>query len=196
MDWEYIRTLLEANPDVVWAVVGVVLLVIEAFGISGIGLINLGLAAITLSLFIATDTLDRRALSYKSMGFLYLGLTFLWFISRWLPVQFSGDQKEKTNQNRDSMIDVVGSTGAVVSRTLRRDRDGAIKWEGQTMYARIAPEMTVGSIPKGQQVWVTGIDGNTLLVRPLGYKKHVEKRKAIEKKRQQKIKQLKKRFDT
>ncbi|MCE3233004.1 MAG: hypothetical protein K0R98_1261 [Rickettsiaceae bacterium] len=144
-------TLSIANVSTFWLICGAACIAIEAF-ITGVGFLFVGLASISTGGLIASGLIDPANLVAQIS--IFLGLTFLWAVILWTPLQ--------KFLKRSGFQNIIGGTAIVESNTLASNTTGNVKWSGTTMLARL--DKNSQPVSKGDEVVITAMEGNVLTV--------------------------------
>jgi len=142
----------------IWLIAGVALIVFDTLHLGGVGLMFLGLGAVTAGAalqleFIATD-------AYVTQCLIFFASTALWALLLWKPVQ-------KFRTKRPGGYDsIIGQTGYVGSNGLSKKSGGEVTWSGTIMKAQLAKTASVDTLEAGSQVTILDVTGATLIVTP------------------------------
>ncbi len=141
-----------------WLIAGMVCLALEAFGISGIGFLFAGLAAIVVAVFIELNIVETGA--YIAQFAWFFGLTMVWASLLWNPMRrFKiGKNTEPAYQN------IVGDTAVVIEAALEKGKRGQVRWSGTVMQAEIAEDEKTTRIEVGSHVHIHAVKGSTLII--------------------------------
>lgn len=146
-----------SDPRNMWLAVGVVLLLAEAIGASGVGLLFTGLGALAVGGALYGGMLASDA--YVAQFALFFAVSAVWAALLWKPMQkFRGQHK------RSSYNNIVGDTAIVAAGGLSRTAGGNVAWSGTIMKAELAGHDE--ALDEGAQVVITDVRGATLTVRP------------------------------
>ncbi|MFT6071716.1 MAG: hypothetical protein ACJARD_001138 [Alphaproteobacteria bacterium] len=137
---------------VIWSILGMVLMMLEIFGIQGIGVLFTGFSAITVSLLIYINPDLNSNIGLQLLYFFIF--TAIWSAILWVPLKKFinyGDSGDYSN--------IIG-TYANVSKDMEKGKVGEIIWSGTKVRAMIADENTKDQISAETSVKITSvIDG-------------------------------------
>lgn len=144
------------TPALIWLLVGLAFLALEAFGISGVGFLFAGLGAI------ATGILTQLAVfgteTWLGQGAWFFFLTVAWAALLW--------KKMKTFQlgrgGNQHYHNMVGDRVTVGAEGLAPGSTGAVTWSGTVMRAELAPGEAAA--PAGASLIIREVRGNVLVV--------------------------------
>ena len=147
------------STTAIWLIAGVLMLVAEALGISGVGLLFAGLGALTLGALLEwgyvapDDTL---------MQFIYfLGFTATWTLALWRPMR-----RFYSNRSGSGYKNMVGDIAYVGEAGLAKNHAGEVTWSGTIMKAMLADELDIEKLDAGAAVEIMRVHGATLIVKP------------------------------
>jgi membrane protein implicated in regulation of membrane protease activity len=150
---------MELSIVYVWLIVGVVLMLLEAFGLPGMGMFFAGLGALTVGLLVSFDTIIPED---SLMQFIFFfATTIVWAVLLWKPLQ-----QFKVGKKAQSYANIVGDTAYVGSSGISKKDGGEVTWSGTIMKARLDAASLPECLEAGAQVIITEITGNVLTVRP------------------------------
>lgn len=147
----------ELSTMTLWLIAGTSLLLLEALGIPGAGLLFAGLGAlvtgvaISLGMVAEGDTLTQFIV--------FFAVTGIWTALLWKPLQ-----RFRTNNKEKKFNNIVGDT-AVVGQAGLGTEGGQVKWSGTTMNAQLAEGVST-NLAAGAKVIITDVQGTTLIVMP------------------------------
>jgi membrane protein implicated in regulation of membrane protease activity len=144
----------------IWLTAAVLLMLIEALGAPGTGLMFAGLGALTTGMFLYTGMMpvDDFAAQYVT----FFLASALWAAMLWKPLQEFRRGKKGAQTGYSNIIGdlaYVGSTG--ITRT-----DGEVTWSGTIMKARLAQDAGTDYLEAGTTVIIVSVAGATLTVKP------------------------------
>jgi len=144
------------KPEVIWFVVGVVLLIME-FAVPGLIIFFFGIGAwiVALICFLADISLNAQLLIFISSSVLCLLC-----LRKWLKSIFIGHVKAKQNMKED-LADFVGQKAVVINKITPK-LGGKVEFHGTNWDADADEE-----IADGVAVEITGKENLTLKVKPL-----------------------------
>jgi membrane protein implicated in regulation of membrane protease activity len=146
------------TPTFMWLIAGVLLVIAETVGVSGIGLIFIGLGALVTG---AAMQLGYIAEENTVLQFIVcFAATALWAVALWKVVGRSRLSKDAGYSNMIGDIAIVGGNG------LSKGNRGEVTWSGTIMHAELARDAATSSLPAGAQVIITAVKGATLTVIP------------------------------
>lgn len=138
-----------------WAIIGVICLIIEFTKLPGIGFLFLGLGALSSSILISNYP---NFFYNQYIVFAYFGLlSFLWFTILWWPLKKYVYNKSKGQD----YFDMIGSEVEVYSR-MAPGEVGQVKWSGTIMNARLS-EAETEVAEKNAKLYIQQIHGNILI---------------------------------
>lgn len=142
-----------------WLLAGAVLIIAEALGASGFGLIFAGLGAITVGILLTMQSVTEDATVMQFVVFVVS--TSVWAALLWKPLQ-----KIIYGRGKPGYNNVVGETAYVGSAGLNKHSGGEVTWSGTIVKAKLAPDVSVDKLDAGTQVTIVEVVGATLIVRP------------------------------
>ncbi len=145
------------HNDYAWLIAGVILMVLEAVGIPGVGLMFAGLGAIVAGIGVHFGWIANGA--YVTQAIIFLAATSVWSYLLWRPIM-----KMRVGK-RGNYSNIVGDTAFVGSTGIDRKLGGEVTWSGTIMRAQIAPGAGE-RIEAGAQVEIIDVTGATLVVKP------------------------------
>jgi membrane protein implicated in regulation of membrane protease activity len=150
---------MELSVTYLWLIAGIVLLLAEAFGASGLGLLFAGLGALVVSALLNAGVLDEEA---RLLQFIVcFAATAAWAFLLWKPLQ-----KFRGNKHSGSYSNMIGETAYVGSQGLTKGHVGEATWSGTIMKAELAAESSVDRLEGGAPVVIHNVVGNKLIVKP------------------------------
>jgi membrane protein implicated in regulation of membrane protease activity len=142
-----------------WLGAGVLLLLIEAIGLPGTGLMFAGLGALTTgSLLYASFLTEDQQLWQWTLFFI---ASALWAAILWKPLQ----QLRVGKKGRKGFSNMIGDTAYVGSNGVTRS-GGEVTWSGTIMNARLCESASVDRLDAGSSVTIVAVTGATLTVKP------------------------------
>ena len=146
---------MEITPVEIWLVVGIICILAELAAIPGIGLLFIGLGALSTSILIYYIP------SLASYQVASLGLTSLaWFLILWFPLK--AFIYGKKNIDRTGYFDMIGMQVEVVENDLNSSNIGKVLWSGTIMNAKLDIAET-GSVKMGEWLYIIEVKGNVLI---------------------------------
>lgn len=146
------------HNDYAWLIAGVCLMVLEAVGVSGVGLMFAGLGAVVAGMAVHFGLIGSGELVSECIVF--LAATSLWSYLLWHPI------KKFHTGKRGHYRNIVGDTAYAGSNGIDRKTGGEVTWSGTIMKARLAPGFDAERVEAGSQVEITDVSGATLIVKP------------------------------
>lgn len=149
MDW--------STPQNLWFIAGALLVSFEMIVAPGVGFLFAGLSALTIGALIFANLLPASALVVQwSAAFLFTGL---WAALLWKPMQ-------RFLHRKTSYHNMFGSPAILVGQ-LEKNQTGTARWSGTVMKARLHPDTPKRLYPDGTELFITGIEGTTLILAPV-----------------------------
>lgn len=145
------------TPSHLWLLTGVLLIVFEAFGLSGIGLSFAGLGALTAGGLIEAGAIAEGA-TVTQFAVCVISAA-IWALLLWNALK-----KFKKHGSRYSNI--IGDTAYVGSSGLQKGIVGEVTWSGTIMRAELAKHSPVAVLEAGAQVTIVELIGAKLVVKP------------------------------
>jgi membrane protein implicated in regulation of membrane protease activity len=142
-----------------WLIAGVLLLLAEALGASGVGLFFAGLGALSVGFLLKLGLVAPEATLLQLVSF--LAATALWTLVLWKPLR-----RFYSSNNKIGYSNMIGETAYVGSAGLKKGHDGEATWSGTIMKARLADNASVTQLEGGSAVEIVEVKGATLIVRP------------------------------
>lgn len=139
-----------------WLIAGVVLVLVEAFGLPGAGILFTGLGAITTGIVLYLELIGEDAV--VTQWIICFAATAVWAALLWKPLK-------KLRGTSATYSNILGQTGFVGSSGITRKNGGEVTWSGTIMKAQLAPEAPE-KLEAGSQVIIVGVTGATLIVKP------------------------------
>ncbi len=147
------------NAGDVWLAAAVIFLMLEAFGIPGVGLVFAGLGSLVVgfTIFSGMIAADNHAAQWT----LFFITSLLWALLLWKPMQ-----KFRVGKRHSEYSNIIGGTAYVGGNGLTRKHGGEVTWSGTIMRAELARHAGVDAVEPGAQVVITEVSGATLVVVP------------------------------
>jgi membrane protein implicated in regulation of membrane protease activity len=139
-----------------WLLAGVVLLAIEAFGLPGVGLMFAGFGAFSVGVWLNVSP----DMSLLNQFVVFFGTTTIWAGLLWKPL------KKFRIGKTGGFSNIIGDTAFVSGSGLQKNVVGEASWSGTIMKAELSADAAVDALATGEQVTITAISGNTLIVKP------------------------------
>ncbi|MFW0777737.1 MAG: NfeD family protein [Rickettsiales bacterium] len=147
------------SPTEIWLIAGVLMLVAEALGVSGVGLLFAGLGALSLGALLEWEYV---ALDDTLMQFIYfLAFTAAWTLVLWKPMR-----RFYSNRSGTGYKNMVGDIAYVGEAGLTKNQPGEVTWSGTIMKAMLADELETQKLDAGVAVEIVRVHGTTLIVKP------------------------------
>ncbi len=143
----------------IWLITGVLLLLAEALGVSGVGLLFAGLGAFTVGFLLKLGAVgaDNTLLQFVC----FLAATALWTVALWKPMR-----KFYSSKNKAGYSNMIGETAYVGSSGLKKGVVGEATWSGTIMRAELVADSIKDTVEGGAAVEIVEVRGVTLFVRP------------------------------
>ncbi len=142
-----------------WLIAGMVLLALEAFGIPGVGMVFAGLAAIVTGTLVGAGLVEES--DHLAQFSWWFAVTAISAILLWKPMK-----RWRMKPGEQEYSNMVGSTAVVFGGDLVKGKIGKAKWSGAIMQAELAANAGVETLKEGETAEVTGVEGNTLKLKP------------------------------
>ncbi|MDX2113842.1 MAG: NfeD family protein [Alphaproteobacteria bacterium] len=143
----------------IWLITGVLLLLAEAFGVTGVGLLFAGLGAFTVGFLLKLGAVgtDETLLQFVC----FLAATALWTVALWKPMR-----KFYSSKNKAGYSNMIGETAYAGSSGLKKGEVGEATWSGTIMKAQLADDAGKDHVEGGAPVEIVDVKGVTLIVKP------------------------------
>lgn len=142
-----------------WLSAGVIMLIAEALGASGVGLFFAGLGCLTVGALLTSGliAIDATLMQYT----IFFLSTAIWAALMWKPLSrfYSGKRV-------GGYSNMIGETAYAGSQGLRKGHVTEATWSGTIMKATLADDAPVDTLEAGSQVTITAVKGITLIVKP------------------------------
>ena len=148
-----------AHNDYAWLAAGVCLMLLEAVGITGVGLIFSGLGAVIVGTAIQLGWVQNGA--YVLQCIIFFIATSAWSFLLWKPLQ-----KFRSGKRAAGYRNIVGDTAYAGSNGITRKNGGEATWSGTIMKAELAANTLTDKVEGGSQVEIVDVKGATLVVKP------------------------------
>ena len=152
---------MDISPTLVpylWLIAGALFLLMEAMGVSGIGFLFAGLAALVVGVLVEYGVTEPYGIGQFAW---FCALGIFWAIVLWKPIQTVAKRK-----NSPGYSNMVGDRATVLAPGLEKGKVGRVQWSGTHMDARIDDLAPVTRIDAGTAVIIKAVSGNTLTVSP------------------------------
>ncbi len=141
-----------------WLLAGATLLALEAAGISGIGLMFAGLAALLIGVLIEGHVVAEANLTLQLA--LWFALTVVSAIALFGPLK----RWRTSPEAEDTFENIIGTTATVAAGGLMIGKPGKVHWSGTLMNAQVTDVCAQGAFLEGTIVKVCAVKGNQLIV--------------------------------
>ncbi len=141
---------------ITWLLAGIVFLAVEAFGLPGVGLMFAGFGAFSVGVWLNV----APSTTVLTQFVIFFGTTTIWAGLLWKPL------KKFRIGKTGGFSNIIGDTAFVSGSGLQKNIVGEASWSGTIMKAELAADAKVDSLATGEQVTITAISGNTLIVKP------------------------------
>lgn len=142
-----------------WLIAGVVFLMAEALGASGIGLLFAGFGALVVGTALQLGFIAGEATITQFILFFAATAAFAFLL--WKPLQ-----RFRLNHARGGYSNIIGETAYVGSGGLSRGKVGEVTWSGTIMQAELAHGVHTDRLDAGTAVTIVEITGAKLIVKP------------------------------
>lgn len=150
------------TASIIWLLIGMMCLALEAFGVSGVGFFFAGLAALGVGLVVETGLAGSDA--YLAQFAWFFGFTALFAALLWKPLRRWHSRRGMAGVSADGGL--IGARALVAGSGLEPGREGQVSWSGTLMTAELAAGITQ-AVPAGETVLIVEVNGAKLIVRPL-----------------------------
>lgn len=140
-----------------WFLASILFFFIEAFGVSGVGLLFAAIAAFCVGMVLQLGFLDETNLI--SQGATFFALTGFWALVLWKPLKHSHFGKSRRRHH-----DMVGRMAIVGEAGLHKGKTGTVSWSGTTMRARLADDAAMDMAAAGDELMIVNVDGSMLIL--------------------------------
>lgn len=149
---------MELTPTTLWLAAGVMFMIAEALGISGVGLLFAGLGAVVTGAAVHYGLVGEHATLLQFL--IFFVATALWALFLWKPLQKFRLPRHGHYSN------IVGETAYVGSNGLTKQAGGEVTWSGTIMKAQLVQNASVDRLEAATQVIIVEVKGATLIVKP------------------------------
>ncbi len=149
----------ELNVAYSWLLAGVFLLLVEAFGLPGTGVVFAGLGAITAGSAVYSGGLAPEDSTAQFIVFFISSA--LWAALLWKPMQ----KIRLGKKGSAPYSNIVGDTAYAGSAGITR-HSGEATWSGTIMQARLEQGSAVDRLEAGSPATIVAVSGATLTVKP------------------------------
>lgn len=141
----------------IWFLASILFFFVEAFGVSGIGLLFAAIAAFCVGIVLQMGFLDSA--NPISQGATFFSLTAFWAAVLWKPMKNIHFGKPRRRHH-----DMVGRIAVVGEEGLYKGKTGNVTWSGTTMRARMADDAAMDEAVAGEELMIVKVDGSTLVL--------------------------------
>ena len=152
---------MEIEVSFIWLVMGLVMVALEVFAISGVGLLFAGLGALMVGLLLEVGYIAPDNISVQLVAF--FGFTAAWTGMLWKPLQ---KMLKGKHADKQGYSDMVGHTATVAGKPLVKGGIGQASWSGTIMTCKLDDSSDVVEVPIGAPVEITAVVGSMLVVKP------------------------------
>lgn len=145
-----------------WFIASAILFLMEAMGVSGIGLFFAAFGALSTGMLVQAGILPEQ--DYLAQTATFFGLTAFWAAVLWKPLK-----KLRLSKSAQPHHDMVGRIAVVADEGLAKGRTGHAHWSGTTMRARLAEDAAEDIVAGGQEMKIVAVDGSTLILAQKDY---------------------------
>lgn len=150
-----------------WYLLSLLLFILEAAAISGVGLFFAALGALTLGLFVQVGLFPHTDWLVQTTAFFFL--TGLWTIALWKPLQ---KMRLRRAAKGEKHHDVIGRNAEVGPSGIQKGKKGNAYWSGALISARLADDATIENAKAGEELKIVALDGATLILAEPAYAIH------------------------
>lgn len=140
-----------------WTIVGLVLVIAEMFVVPGVGLLFVGLGALSVALI--SVILPEI---YEVQYIIFIITSLVWLIILWGPIKRYLYKKG----NDYSVPALVGSKVKVVHNAIASGEIGQVQWSGTIMNAKLASDINI-EVKTDSILKVVEVQGNVLICIPI-----------------------------
>ena len=146
--------------SLVWLIIGIAAMLIEILAIiPGIGILFMGLAALSVSILVSTEM--GAGLSLVGQSAWFFGLTVVFAVVLWKPLK----RWRISSAKSETYNNMVGDKAVVVENPLQQGVMGKVRWSGTVMNAKLHENITTAALDA--TVEIVAVEGNI----PLSNKK-------------------------
>jgi len=144
------------KPEIIWFVIGIVLLILE-FAVPGVIILFFGIGALVVGVM---NIIFDPSLDVQLIIFILTSLLLLITMRRYLKTVFTGKVNSAPDED-DGNEDIIGNT-VIVIKEITPEMPGKVEFRG-TSWNAVAEE----KIEKGKRARITGKESITLQVKKL-----------------------------
>lgn len=146
------------SPSLVWLIIGIVAMLIEILAIiPGIGLLFIGLAALSVSILVTTEMGATIGLIGQCVWF--FGLTVAYAVVLWKPLK----RWRLSSAKSETYNNMVGDKAVVLENPLQQGVMGKVRWSGTVMNAKLHQDGVTAAVDA--TVEIVAVEGNILIVK-------------------------------
>jgi membrane protein implicated in regulation of membrane protease activity len=145
------------NPSHIWLAVGAAIIIFEFFITPGVGLVFIGLGALTTGALLEFGIISSVLAQLLSLA----AGSVLWAVCLWKPLK----RLVKTKSTNNNQSHIIG-TEAVVAKGGVNKISGTAKWSGTQMAAKLSPDAGIETLAEGALAEVVALEGSTLILTP------------------------------
>ena len=135
-----------------WLLIGLVLIVAEMFMLPGLGMLFVGLGALSVGLL---EIMYPKL--HEMQYIIFIVSTLLWFMLLWKPMN-----RHIYKKHVSVVPNIIGSKVKVVHQALEVGSIGQVEWSGTVMNAKLSQNVT-SSAKIGTMLEVVEVQGNVLV---------------------------------
>lgn len=144
------------HASLIWLAIGTSVIIFEFFVTPGVGIVFVGLGAITTGALLEIGAISSTTEQLFSLA----GTSVLWALLLWRPLK----RLVKTENRNHNKSHIIGSE-AIVSTGGVTKNGGKAKWSGTEMAARLAENAGIDELKAGEKVEVVDLEGSTLILK-------------------------------
>jgi membrane protein implicated in regulation of membrane protease activity len=141
----------------IWLAIGAALIITEFFITPGVGVVFIGLGALTTGALLQLQLIGSTETQLISLSV----ASVFWALLLWKPLK----RLVKTQNRNHNQSHIIG-TEAIVSGKGVNKTSGTAKWSGTEMNARLAADAEVAELTAGDLAEVVELDGSVLILKP------------------------------
>ena len=149
---------MEISITYIWLIAGVLFLLAEALGVTGVGLFFSGMGALTVCMLLSLGLLTAESQMWQFI--IFFAATAAWAALLWKPMQ-----RFRVGKQQGGYSNIVGETAYVGSSGLTR-QNGEVTWSGTIMKAELARDIATDKLEAGTAVTIVDVSGAKLIVKP------------------------------
>lgn len=145
------------TTSTIWLLSGIAFMLLEAFGLPGIGFLFAGFGALTVGMLVYV----LPDISSNMQWIVFFASAAAWAALLWKPLQ-----KLRLPQPGKGYNNMIGDTAYAGSGGITKAKGGEATWSGTIMKAQLADDAGVDNLEAGTAVTITDVSGVTLIVKP------------------------------